>query len=162
MRFVKWFLFTVFALLTLTYAARGQSVSPLAAEAKMGREIRGSFTVRNVGIQELRVVVEAKSFSMDQRGQTTFRPLDPGITVKLDSMSTVLGARQFHSFSYTVSCFPLDKPCWVVFYSGFSKGHTAENGGIMVRVELPTTLYICPGSGKNCREKIHKEIFKMP
>jgi hypothetical protein len=157
MRIIQWLLLVISALFITVYAACGQSVSPLAAEAKAAKATKGEFTVRNVGVQPITVVIEPKSFTIDKDGNTAFRPLDPGVDVKLDAMSAKVGAQQFRTFGYTVSC--AQYPCAIAFYSGFGAGHT--DSGIAVKIWLPTTLYICSASGKGCRERVRKEVFHL-
>lgn len=159
LKITRWAIFIVFASLLLLDAicACGQSVSPLAAEAKAAKATKGEFTVRNVGVVPITVVVEPKSFTIDQNGQTAFRPLDSGVDVKLDAMSAKVGAQQYRTFTYTVSC--SQYPCAIAFYSGFSQGHTSE--GIAIKVWIPSTLYICPATSKGCRDRVRTEVFRL-
>ena len=149
---IRWTIFVVLASLLLLDAvcAFPQSISPLVSEARAGRKTSGEFTVANNTLLPETVVVEAKSFSYDATGKLTVRPLDPGIDLKLDSMSARLGVKQQHVFGWTATCQSF--PCGAALYSSFAAGHA--NDAVAVILWLATTVYICESKAKGLPQHV--------
>ena len=128
-------------------AASAQTISPIIVEC--GTKCRGEFSVTNNGLTALAVTVEARSFSLDTVGHAMNRPLDPGVELKLEEGSARISPKGTHTFGYQLKCSV--PPCSVALLSSMVVGHTAE--GILVRVQLAHTIYICEKQ-KNCRKKV--------
>jgi len=128
-------------------AASSQTVSPIIVEC--GKKCRGEFSIINTGLAPLAVTVEARSFSLDTLGHATNRPLDPGVDLKLEEGSARISPKSTHTFGYQLKCsLP---PCSVALISSMIVGHT--DAGILVRVQLAHTVYICEKQ-KDCRKKV--------
>jgi hypothetical protein len=142
----------VLSLLLLQFSFFGlvvsaQTVSPIIVEC--GKKCRGEFSITNNGLTPLAVTVEARSFSLDTLGHATNRPLDPGVDLKLEEGSARISPKGTHAFGYQLKCSV--PPCSVALLSSMVVGHTAE--GILVRVQLAHTVYICEKQ-KDCRKKV--------
>lgn len=145
----------VLELLGFGIAATGQTIAPLTAE--FGKKADGYFTVTNNTLSPVVVTVEARSFDADADGRQVFRPLDPGIHVKLDSTSARIGAKSPHIFSYRVECD--SRPCRVSFVTRMTAGRTAE--GMEVALHLPHTVYVCDKE-KDCRKTVLESMHVKP
>src|SRR5580693_8663691 len=128
-------------------AASAQTVSPIIVEC--GKKCRGEFSITNNGLTPLAVTVEARSFGLDTVGRATNRPLDPAVDLKLDEGSARISPKGTHTFGYQLKC--SIPPCSVALLSSMVVSHTAE--GILVRVQLAHTVYICEKQ-KDCRKKV--------
>jgi hypothetical protein len=128
-------------------AVSAQTVSPLIVEC--GKKCRGEFSITNNGLTALAVTVEARSFSLDTQGHATNRPLDSGVELKLEEGSARVPPKGTHTFGYQLKCSA--PPCAVALLSSMVVGHAAE--GILVRVQLAHTIYICEKQ-KDCRKKV--------
>jgi hypothetical protein len=142
----------ILALLLLQFsffglAVSAQTVSPIIVEC--AKKCRGEFSITNNGLTPLAVTVEARSFSLDTLGHGTNRPLDPGVELKLEEGSARISPKGTHTFGYQLKCSV--PPCSVALLSSMAVGHTAE--GILVRVQLAHTVYICEKQ-KDCRKKV--------
>ena len=137
----------LFELLFLGLSVSAQTVSPVIVEC--GKKCSGAFSVTNNGLTPLAVTVEARSFSMDTQGHATYRTLDEAADLKLDEGSARIGPKGIHTFSYQLKCSAV--PCSVTLLSSMVVGHTAD--GILVRVQLPHTVYACEKQ-KDCRKSV--------
>src|SRR5258708_6021449 len=135
--YVSLVFFILLALLFLSFTADAQTVSPVIAEYK--GKARGEFTVQNNGLTPLTVNIEPLSFTVDDKGQPRFTPLDTAhVHLKMDSFTVRIGAKQEHRFFYEVRCDRL--PCWLSIYSTMVTGKTLQ--GIAVALHLPHTIYL--------------------
>jgi hypothetical protein len=146
----------VLELLGFWVAASAQTISPLIGEGGKGR-IRGQFTIDNPALQPLVASVEARSVSFTKEGGVVSHALDSGVEVQLAETSAKIGAKQRHSFDYTVKC---ERLCAVVFQSSSYAGRTKE--GMLVRVVLLHFVYLCPDGAKGCREKVRRSFGIAP
>jgi hypothetical protein len=128
-------------------AVSAQTVSPIIVEC--GKKCRGEFSITNNGLTPLAVTVEARSFSMDTLGHATNRPLDSAVDLHLDEGSARVSPKGTHTFTYQLKCSV--RPCSVALLSSMVVGRTAE--GILVRVQLAHTVYMCENQ-KNCRKEV--------
>ena len=140
----------ILLLLILAPAAHAQGISPVISEAR-GPHVRGEFTVTNLQLVPVAVVIDPLTFSMDAKGNETYRPLPAGIDVKLDSTSTRLSPKQSYVFGYDIRCSSL--PCVVHFQASLTGLHTRE--GIAISVRVPSIVYICEKQ-KDCRANVRK------
>jgi len=120
-------------------AQQGPTISPVIVEYK--EKGRGRFEVQNNTVVPLNVVLEPRSFSVDEQGRPHFRPLDAGIHIKLSAMSFRLAPRQTFSVFYEASAEKM--PAWFTVYAMVTGATTPE--GIKLVIELPHTIYLLPG-----------------
>lgn len=125
----------LFALL-LPPVALSQTVAPPVVEYQQKAD--GQFTLTNNSLSAYVVVLEPKSFSINRDGKDIFRPLDPGIHLKLSSMSIKLLPKQSYTVFYSVKSDTL--PAWFTIYSTFSLQQRGP--GINLRIMLPHTVYL--------------------
>jgi hypothetical protein len=101
----------------------------------------GKFAVVNNTAAAMAVVIEPKSFSIDQDGRGSFRALDPGIHVELSAMSARLQPGQTYWVFYKAQA--ESYPAWFTIYSTMTQ---ARHGEVMnVQVQLPHTVYLYQG-----------------
>ena len=120
--------------------AYGQTVRPLLLEH--GEKAHGKFELVNDTLLPLNVVLEAKSFTVDERGGITYRPLDPGIHLKLARMSFRIPPQQSYWVFYEATAERL--PAWFVIYANFSGYPFKSASGMNIQLELPHTVYMLP------------------
>jgi hypothetical protein len=113
-----------------------QTIQPLIVEynGKAG----GKFQVTNDTLMPMAIVIEPKSFSLDNKGWATYRKLDPGIHLDLSTMSFRLEPKQSYYIFYKAHADML--PAWFTIYAVFSPVRKDE--GLQVRVMLPHTVYL--------------------
>lgn len=141
----------VLGLLATGYGAYAQTVSPVIVEYKAKAE--GRISLVNNTTVPLAVVLEPKSFSITPDGNGVYRGLDPGIHLKLSSMSFRVDPGQTYYVFYTATADKL--PAWFCVYAVFSKMQHAQ--GLDVRILLPHTVYIYP---KKPLSKTNQVAFK--
>lgn len=118
------------------YSLAAQTVQPVISEYKA--KASGKFAVTNNTLDPMTVVIEPKSFTIDQVGHGTFRPLDPGIKVEFSTMSLQLQPMQTYYVFYkaTAEAFP----AWFTIYSTFTQARSGSS--LSVRIQLPHTVYL--------------------
>ena len=84
-RSVGWFASLLFGGLM----AMAQSITPPIAEFR-GTKVEGMFEVSNRADYPMAVVLETKSFSVNEHGQVIYRPLDSGIVISMGISSFML------------------------------------------------------------------------
>lgn len=122
-----------------------QTVQPLIDENVVkapGKNASGKIEYVNDSAQPLTVVLEAKSFTVSETGELSYRPLDEWIHVKFSSMSFRIPPKQNYFVFYEASAEKL--PSWFVVYATFGgfKERTAE--GFRIQIQLPHTVYLLP------------------
>jgi hypothetical protein len=90
----------------------------------------------------LNVVLEAKSFTVSETGDITYRPLDPSIHLKLSTTSFRIQPQQTYYVFYEAKS--PQSPNWFVIYAAFSGFPFRTAQGMNVRLELPHTVYLLP------------------
>jgi hypothetical protein len=121
-------------------ACVGQTVRPLINE--LNNPAKGRVEYVNDGITPLNVVLEAKSFTVSETGEVTYRPLAPDIHLKLSATSFRVQPQQTYYVFYEASA--PKTPTWFVIYASFS-GYTFRTAqGMNVRLQLPHTVYLLP------------------
>jgi hypothetical protein len=126
--------------LTLGAAAVAQTVRPLINE--LSNPAKGRVEYVNDSLTPLNVVLEAKSFSVSESGEITYRPLDPRIHLKLSTTSFRVQPKQTYYVFYEASA--PQSPSWFVIYAAFSGFPFRTAQGMNVRLELPHTVYLLP------------------
>jgi hypothetical protein len=119
-------------------SAGAQTVRPLIAE--LGNPAKGRVEYVNDSFTPLTVVLEARSFSVAEDGQITYRPLDPNIHLKLSVTSFRLQPQQSYFVFYEATTDA--SPAWFVLYAAFTGFPFRTQQGMNVRLELPHTVYL--------------------
>lgn len=117
-----------------------QTIRPLISE--YDGEAKGSFELVNDGVIPLNVVLEAQSFSVNEDGQISYRPLDSNIHLKLSSMSLRIPPQQSYSVFYTAKAD--QSPAWFVIYANFTRVPNRDQTGLTLQMELPHVVYVLP------------------
>jgi hypothetical protein len=120
-----------------------QTVRPLIAE--LGNPAKGRVEYVNDSMTPLNVVLAAKSFSVSESGDISYRPLDPKIHLKLSSTSFRIQPQQSYFVFYEADTD--QAPAWFVLYAAFSGFAFRTQQGMNVRLELPHTVYLLPRQG---------------
>ena len=126
--------------LVMTSAGRAQTVRPLIDE--LGNPGKGRVEYVNDGLTPLNVILEAKSFTVSERGEISYRPLDSNIHLRLSTTSFRIQPKQTYYVFYEASSEP--SPAWFVIYAAFSGFAFRTAQGMNVRLELPHTVYLLP------------------
>jgi hypothetical protein len=117
-----------------------QTVRPVISE--LGNPAKGRVEYVNDSLTPLNVVLEAKSFTVSEEGQLSYRPLDPNIHLKLSATSFRIQPKQTYYVFYEASAPP--SPTWFVIYASFSGFPFRTAQGMNVRLQLPHTVYLLP------------------
>jgi hypothetical protein len=120
-----------------------QTVRPLINE--LGNPAKGRVEYVNDGLTPLNVVLEAKSFTVSERGEISYRALDPDVHLKLSTTSFRIQPQQTYYVFYEASA--PKSPTWFVIYAAFSGFPFRSAQGMNVRLELPHTVYLLPKTG---------------
>lgn len=118
----------------------GQTVRPVINE--LGNPAKGRVEYVNDSLTPLNVVLEAKSFSVSETGEITYRPLDPDVRLKLSASSFRIQPQQTYYVFYEATS--PKSPTWFVIYAAFSGFPFRSAEGMNVRLELPHTVYLLP------------------
>jgi len=124
----------------LTAGCLAQTVRPMINE--LGNPSKGRVEYVNEGLTPLNVVLEAKSFTVSETGEISYRPLDPDIHLKLSTTSFRIQPQQTYYVFYEASS--PKSPSWFVIYAAFSGFPFRTAQGMNVRLELPHTVYLLP------------------
>jgi len=122
-----------------------QTVQPLIDENVVkgpGKTASGKIEYINDSTQTLSVVLEAKSFTVSDTGELSYRPLDDGIHAKFSTMSFRIPAKQNFFVFYEASANKL--PSWFVVYATFSGFKERTPEGFRIQIQLPHTIYVLP------------------
>ncbi len=130
----------VLGILITSAACLAQTVTPVVNE--LGDPGKGRVEYINDGLTPLNVVLEARSFTVSETGQISYRPLDPNIHLKLSATSFRLQPQQTYYVFYEASS--PQSPAWFVIYAAFSGFPFRTAQGMNVRLELPHTVYLLP------------------
>lgn len=129
-----------FCIFLLLPAGTAQTVRPLINE--LGNPAKGRVEYVNDGLTPLNVVLEARSFTVSETGEITYRPLDLDIHLKLSTTSFRIQPQQTYYVFYEAS--GVKSPSWFVIYAAFSGFPFRTAQGMNVRLELPHTVYLLP------------------
>jgi hypothetical protein len=129
-----------FCIFLLLPACTAQTVRPLINE--LGNPAKGRVEYVNDGLTPLNVVLEARSFTVSETGEITYRPLDLDIHLKLSTTSFRIQPQQTYYVFYEAS--GVKSPSWFVIYAAFSGFPFRTAQGMSVRLELPHTVYLLP------------------
>lgn len=121
-------------------AAVAQTIRPLLSEYR--NRASGQFQLVNDTFLPVNVVLEAKSFTVSETGEISYRPLDPQIHLKLSQNSFRILPRQSLLVAYNATADSL--PAYFVIYAAMSGMPVRTSSGLRVQVLLPHTVYILP------------------
>jgi hypothetical protein len=110
----------------------------------------GKFEVTNDTLVPMAVVLEPRSFNIQDDGKGVFRPLDAATHLQLSTTSFRLEPKQSYFVFYKARADSL--PAWFTVYAVFSP--IAVNDGVKVRVMLPHTVYLYQKSNIS-KESVH-------
>lgn len=127
-------------LFLLTVHLHAQTVRPLIAE--LGNPAKGRVEYVNDSLTPLNVVLSAKSFTVSETGEISYRPLDSSIHLKLSTTSFRIQPQQSYFVFYEAN--GDTSPAWFVIYAAFSGFGFRTQQGMNVRLELPHTVYLLP------------------
>src|SRR5438477_3172139 len=127
-------------LLALATGAVTQTVRPVINE--LSNPAKGRVEYVNDSLTPLNVVLEAKSFSVSETGEISYRPLDTNIHLKLSTTSFRIQPQQTYYVFFEASTEP--SPAWFVIYANFSGFPFRTAQGMNVRLQLPHTVYLLP------------------
>ncbi len=122
-----------------------QTVQPLIDENVVkapGKTASGKIEYINDSTQNLTVVLEAKSFTVSDTGELSYRPLDDGIHAKFSTMSFRIPPKQNFFVFYEASADKL--PSWFVVYATFGGFKERTPEGFRIQIQLPHTIYLLP------------------
>lgn len=122
------------------FVSHAQTVRPLINE--MGNPDKGRIEYVNDGLTPLNVVLEAKSFTVSETGDISYRPLDNDVHLKLSATSFRIQPQQTYYVFYEASS--PKSPTWFVIYAAFSGFNFRTAQGMNVRLQLPHTVYLLP------------------
>lgn len=117
---------------------RAQAISPVVTEDR--GKARGQFQLTNNTLFPMDVVLEPFSFMVNSHGQPTYRPLEPGIRVRLSTTSFRLGPRQVYTVYYDAEADAL--PAWFTIYATVTRAN--NHSDVRVAFQLPHTVYLLP------------------
>ena len=129
-----------FFALALGTGALAQTVRPVINE--LGNPAKGRVEYVNDSLTPLNVVLEARSFTVSENGEISYRPLDPAIHLKLSATSFRIQPQQTFYVFYEASAPP--SPTWFVIYASFTGFAFRTAQGMNVRLQLPHTVYLLP------------------
>ena len=131
--------------LVMAGTASAQTVRPVINELRNGelrKPAKGYVEYVNDSLTPLNVVLEAKSFTVSETGEMSYRPLDDGIHLRLSATSFRIQPKESYYVSYEASA---DKgPAWFVIYAAFSGFAFRIQPGINTRILLPHVVYLLP------------------
>jgi len=122
-----------------------QTVQPLIDENAVkgpGKTASGKIEYINDSLQTLSVVLEARSFTVSDTGDLSYRPLDEDIHVKFSTMSFRIPPKQNFFVFYEASADKL--PSWFVVYATFGGFKERTQEGFRIQIQLPHTIYLLP------------------
>src|SRR5438874_6185501 len=127
-------------LLAITTGALAQTVRPLINE--LSNPAKGRVEYVNDSLTPLNVVLEAKSFTVSEMGEISYRPLDADVRLKLSATSFRIQPQQTYYVFYEASA--PQSPSWFVIYASFTGFAFRTAQGMNVRLQLPHTVYLLP------------------
>jgi hypothetical protein len=125
------------ALLAFGGTIAAQSIAPPIAEFR-GTRADGMFEIRNTSSFTMAVVLETRSFEVDGHGQVLYRPLDPGISIRMGASSFVLRPHDSRMIFYKAT-FP-SAPASFSIIPTMTKAGVLE--GVRINYILPHMIYV--------------------
>src|SRR5258706_15755781 len=110
--------------------ASAQTVRPVITE--LGTPAKGRVEYVNDSLTPLNVVLEARSFTVSESGEIAYRPLDPGIHLKLSTTSFRIQPQQTYYVFYEANS--PQSPSWFVIYANLTGFAFRTAPGMNVRL----------------------------
>jgi hypothetical protein len=132
-----------------------QTIRPLLLEHRT--KANGRFEIVNPASYPVDVVIEARSFVVDDDGELKELPLDPAIHLDLSAMSLRIPPQQSRYISYKATADRL--PAWFVLYANMRGPVRPDLKGLILQIELPHVAYILPKE-KLREDAVHARIAK--
>ena len=145
-------------ILLLAGAASSQTVKPVVAE--LGNPAKGRIEYYNDSLTPLNVVLEAKSFTVSETGEISYRPLDETVHLKLSTTSFKIMPQQSYYVFYQADT--AAAPSWFVIYAAFSGFPFRTQQGMNIRLELPHTVYLLPKGSVGKTEVVVEQLDYKP
>jgi hypothetical protein len=152
----------LFVFLSVT-TAYGQTVRSLIDENVVkgpGKSASGKIEYYNDTLQRLTVTLEAKSFTVSDTGDLSYRQLDEAIHVKFSEMSFRIEPKQDYFVYYQAYADKL--PSWFVVYATFGGFNEKTEEGFRIQVQLPHTIYLLSRQGVQKEELVVKVAEYRP
>ena len=124
----------------LAIPATAQTIRPIVSEYQI--KAQGKFELVNDGDRPLNVTLQARGFTVDERGEMLDVPLAPGIHLRLSANSICIPPRQSRWIFYEATADNM--PAWFVVYSTFSGFPRKDFSGLNVQLEMPHIIYVLP------------------
>jgi hypothetical protein len=131
---------TVLIVAACAPALSGQTIRPLLLEHRT--KANGRFEIVNPASYPVDVVIEARSFVVDDEGELKELPLDPAIHLELSAMSVRIPPQQSRYIFYKSTADRL--PAWFVLYANIRGPARPDLKGLDLQIELPHVAYILP------------------
>ncbi len=146
----------VVCLVVSSTASMAQTVRPVINE--LGNPAKGRVEYVNDSLTPLNVVLEPRSFTVSEKGELAYRPLDPSIHLKLSATSFRIQPQQTYYVFYEATS--PQSPAWFVIYAAFSGFPFRTAQGMNVRLELPHTVYLLPKHSVT-KADVHIEVAEL-
>jgi hypothetical protein len=130
-----------------------QTVLPAISETKMKKSVKGEFFVRNDGLLPMPTVIEAKEITGGQDGKPIFKAPGPDVQIDLRDSSAVIAPKSQRSFEFKITS---QRTVALAFFAGMQSGKTKE--GVQIRLWIPSVVYACTDSAKDCRLRTKKAL----
>ena len=156
LRIVRRLVGGVVCICVLSAVGRAQTVRPVVNELR--NPAKGRVEYVNDSLTPLNVVLEAKSFTVSETGEISYRALDPSIHLKLSTTSFRIQPQQTYYVFYEASS--PQSPAWFVIYAAFSGFPFRTSQGMNVRLELPHTVYLLPKQGLE-KPDVHIDLAEL-
>jgi hypothetical protein len=127
-------------------SAQAQTISPIISEYRQSAD--GSFQVRNETLAPFAVVLEVRSFTVNDDGDPLYRPLDSGVIVELSSKSFRVPPHRAFTVFYRAHSAKL--PAWFTIYANIQGRPAAP--GLQLLIRLPHTVYLLTKSAPSRSE----------
>jgi hypothetical protein len=132
-------------------ATKAQQVGPLYVEAK--NKIKSQVAIGNLGVTNLIVTLEAREAVKGADGKMQFVSPTSGVKFELQDTSAIIPPKATRTVDYKASC---EHDCLLVVMVGMITGHSKE--GIQTRLIIPSSVYLCQNSAKDCRPRIKRSL----
>jgi hypothetical protein len=122
-----------------------QTVRPIIDENIVkgpGKKAKGKIEYINDSLETLTVTLATQSFTVSDKGDMLYRPLDAGIHVKFSATSFRIPPKQNYLVFYEAYADAV--PAWMVVYATFAGYRQKTEEGLSIQLLLPHTIYLLP------------------
>jgi hypothetical protein len=153
----------LFLLGLLAVPLMAQTVRPVIDENVVkgpGKRASARIEYVNDTLQTLSVTLDTRSFTVSDKGEISYMPLDAGIHVKFSATSFRIPPKQNYYVFYEASADAL--PSWFVVYATFAGFKEKTSQGFNIQILLPHTIYMLPKQGVRKEELVVKVAEYRP